>query len=343
MSLMDEVLDGLRLHSTVFSRMTLAGEWGFAKDELQGAPFHLVLSGRACCRLDGEAAAQPLEAGDIVILPHGNRHRLLAHPHVEPIPWRRVIDQMGLTQWKPGMRFKSVDLRYGEGEPVTTLISGVFAFGHRRKNPLLESLPPILLVRAGEKNSAAEAVASVTSLLDTELLSGKPGAESVAARLGDILFIQVIRHYLTASNELPPGWLRGLADRELGAAIALMHAEPNRHWSVASLAHELAMSRSRFAARFQEVVGQGPLEYLTQWRMYQAAGRLAEGKVPLSALALSSGYRSEVAFSKAFKRWAGLSPVEYRRSLEQASQPIEPPIIGAQSSGDGAAPDGEER
>ena len=112
-----------------------------------------------------------------------------------------------------------------------------------------------------------------------------------------------------------------MADHEIGPALALIHGAPEQPWSVASLARELGMSRSRFAARFQEVVGQGPVDYLTHWRMYTAAGRLAEGKIALAKLAASVGYRSEVAFSKAFKRWAGLSPVEYRRSIHRDRTP----------------------
>jgi AraC-like DNA-binding protein len=295
--------------------MTLAGEWGFAKDALSGAPFHIVLSGRAYIRMEGANEALPLDTGDVVILPHGDPHHLLAHPKASPLPWRTVVEPLGWTLWKPGMRFKSVDLRYGVGEPTATLISGIFAFGDRRRNPLLASLPARLWVRAGEASASASAVSSVVSLLEAELLSGKPGAESIAARLADILFVQVVRHHLAGGDALPPGWLRGLANSEIAPAIALMHGSPDRAWTVAMLAREIGMSRSRFAARFQEVVGQGPLEYLTHWRMYQAAGCLADGKVPLASLAVSAGYRSDVAFSKAFKRWAGQSPSEYRRSI----------------------------
>lgn len=298
--------------------MTLAGDWGFTKDRLGGAPFHLVLSGRAYVDVEGDKGRW-LEAGDIVILPHGSCHRLLAQPEAVSVPWKRIMSEMGWQHWKPGMRCKTVDLRYGAGRPVTRLISGVFAFGDQRRNPLLEALPVILALKAGERTPASAAIASIAPLLESELLSGLPGAESIAARLADILFIQVVRHYLSSAEIPPRGWLRGIADRELAAAILIMHSTPEKPWSVATMARELGMSRSRFAARFQETVGQGPLEYLTNWRMYRAAGRLTGGRVPLSVLAAEGGYRSDVAFSKAFKRWAGTSPLEYRRRLEQGA------------------------
>jgi AraC-like DNA-binding protein len=315
MKLVDEILDGLRMQGTVFSRMTLAGDWGFANDSVSGAPFHLVLSGRACLLIEDGQVAHSLEAGDIVILPLGVRHRLLAHPDARSVPWRQVLDHMGWTHWIPGMHCKTADLNYGSGEPVTTLISGMFAFGDHRRNPLLSVLPIMLLVRSRDDSEAAHSVRSITALLDAELLSGKPGAESVAVRLAELLFIQVVRHYLSATEVLPAGWLRGIADLELAPAVALIHRAPEKAWSVEMLAREAGMSRSRFAARFQEVIGQSPLEYLTQWRMYQAACRLAAGRIMLSALAASVGYRSDVGFSKAFKRWAGQSPAQYRRSL----------------------------
>jgi hypothetical protein len=178
--LADEILDGLRMQGTVFSRMTLAGDWGFAKDSLRGAPFHLVLSGRACLLTEEGQEAHSLEAGDIVILPLGERHRLLAHPDATSLPWQQVLDHMGWTHWTPGMHCKTVDLHYGSGEPVTMLISGVFAFGDLRRNPLLSALPTMLLVRSRDDSEAAHSVRSITALLDAELLSGKPGAESGA-------------------------------------------------------------------------------------------------------------------------------------------------------------------
>lgn len=321
MTLIDDILEGLRLQSSVFCRMTLSGDWGFAKDALSGAPFHLLLSGRAWLVKDDLDDPLPLDPGDIVVLPRGEEHRLVSRPDANTVPFRQVADSMGVSPWTPAMRYKAVHLQFGSGSPTTTLISGVFAFGDHRRNPLLGALPSVLLMRATTDSAAASPVASMTSLLDAELLSGMPGAETVGARLADILFIQVVRHHLSSAETLPRGWLRGITDGEIAPALAIMHRAPERPWSVATLAREFGMSRSRFAARFHDVVGQAPLEYLTHWRMYQAAGRLAEGKVALPALAASVGYRSEVAFSKAFKRWAGRSPAEYRRWLAQSKQP----------------------
>lgn len=321
-TLIDDLLEGLRLQSSVFCRMTLSGDWGFAKDALSGAPFHLLLSGRAWLLKEDLGDPLALDPGDIVVLPRGEEHRLVGSPDAATVPFRQVADSRGLAPWTPGTRYKAVDLRFGSGGPTTTLISGVVAFGDHRRNPLLGALPPVLLMRARTGSVAAGTAASITSLLDAELLSGMPGAECVGARLADILFIQVVRHHLSSAETLPQGWLRGITDREIAPALAVMHRAPERPWSVATLAREVGMSRSRFAARFQDVVGQAPLEYLTQWRMYQAAGRLAEDEIALPALAASVGYRSEVSFSKAFKRWAGRSPAAYRRRPPRPTKPV---------------------
>ena len=322
MTLIDDILEGLRLQSSVFCRMTLSGNWGFAKDALGGAPFHLLLSGRAWLRTENGMDALPLDPGDIVILPRGEQHCLLSRPGADTVPFRQVAESRGLPPWTPGARYRSADLRYGSGDATTTLISGVFTFRDHRRNPLLGALPSVLLLRAMTNSAASGTVATITALLDAELLSGTPGSGISCARLTDVLFIQVVRHHL-ASAEMPPrGWLRGITDAEVAPALATMHRAPERSWSVAALARTVGMSRSRFAARFHDVVGQAPLEYLTQWRMYQAAGRLAEGKIALPALATSVGYGSEVSFSKAFKRWAGQSPTEYRRWLSQATPPV---------------------
>lgn len=317
MAVIDQVLARLHLRSTVFARMTLAGEWGFAKDALGGAPFHLVLSGQACVRLPHDGGTYALGAGDIAILPCGEPHDLLARPDTVTTPWRRMMEEHHWEPWRSDTRFKAVDLRHGSGEPVTRLISGVFSFDDDRPNPLLSALPSVMVMRASNGSAASDALTMIATLLDDEIGSGRPGAENVATRLADILFVQAIRQQIAAAEALPQGWLRGIADPELGPAIALIHREPDRPWSVAALANAVGMSRSRFAVRFHDTVGQAPLEYLTDWRMYQAAGLLASASAALPTIAASVGYRSDGAFRKAFQRWAGKSPTAYRRSLHQ--------------------------
>ena len=336
MAVIDRVLERLQLRSTVFARMTLRGDWGFAKDALAGAPFHLVLSGRAHVRPQA-GPTLPLGAGDIAILPRGEPHDLVGRPDAATIPWRRMMEQHRWEPWRSDTRFKAVDLCHGSGEPATRLISGVFSFDDDRPNPLLGALPPVMTVRAGDGSAASRAVAAVAPLLDDEIGSGQPGAENVATRLADILFVQAIRQQIASAAALPKGWLRGIADPELAPAIALIHREPGKPWSVAALASAVAMSRSRFAVRFRETVGQAPLEYLTDWRMFQAAGQLASATTALPTIAASIGYRSDVAFGKAFRRWAGQSPAAYRRSLIQ--RPIDGEEPDRPSAPDGAAGD----
>lgn len=319
MDLIEGVLDGLALRSTVFARMELSGEWGFAKDALQGAPFHIVLSGEAWVRAPASPAPVRLCPGDIVILPRGDAHDLMGAPTAPLTRFKAVLAAHGLTPWSPGTRMKSFTLRVGGGAgPATELISGVFGFGDRHENPLLAALPRLFHLRAADAESVTPDgphawLTSTVALLRSEVGSGRPGSGAVAARLADVLFIQAVRSHLTAGASKHAGWLRGIVDPQIGRALTLMHSQPDHSWSVETLARAVAMSRSRFAERFHEIVGQSPLDYLTQWRMYVAAGQLTDGRVGLAVLARKVGYTSEVAFSKAFKRWAGHSPAEFKR------------------------------
>ena len=223
MAVVDDVLEGLRLQSSVFCRMTLSGDWGFDKGVLRGAPFHLLLSGQAWLVKSEIEAALELLPGDIVVLPRGEQHMLLSSPDAATVPFQQVADGLGLSPWVPGTRYKSVDLKFGSGSQSTTLISGIFDFGDHHRNPLIGALPSVLLTRP----EAGSAVASITSMLEAELLSGKPGADSVSARLADILFIQIVRHHLASAQAMPAGWLRGLTDKEIAPPWRLYTARLN--------------------------------------------------------------------------------------------------------------------
>lgn len=157
--------------------------------------------------------------------------------------------------------------------------------------------------------AADPALESTLRLFAEEARVLLPGGETVITRLADVLVIQGIRSWLASAPEARAGWLGALRDPQVGRAVALVHREPARAWTVAGLASAVAMSRSAFAARFTELVGEPVMGYVTRWRMHVAAGRLRAGEVSVAEVARELGYRSEAAFSRAFKRVAGVSPV----------------------------------
>ena len=319
MDTIDEVLNGLKLQSTVFSRLELGPGWGFAKEQLDGAPFHIVIEGEAWVgAADGDDFVR-FAPGDMVILPRGQPHRLLSSPNATAVPFRQVMTDVGLQHWTPGQRVKPVVLRVGpRGQPCSRLISGIFEFNDRRRNPLLAALPDLLIMRAcGDPATAGGRLADIGAMISREIEAGQPGAGLVAGRLADYLFIQAVRAHLVANADDKPGWLRGLRDPFVGAALARIHSRPDRDWTVENLARDVNMSRSQFAQRFKLHVGRGPIEYLTSWRMFAAAGHLAEGRLALKEVAELAGYDSVAAFGKAFKRWGGQSPAAAKRSARE--------------------------
>jgi AraC-like DNA-binding protein len=148
----------------------------------------------------------------------------------------------------------------------------------------------------------------------------RPGGETVITRLADILVIQAIRSWIAQDPSAQTGWLGALRDKQVGRAITLIHRDPARAWTVASLAAEVAMSRSAFAARFTELVGEPPMHYVARWRMHVALASLREDGATLGELAMRLGYQSEAAFSRAFKRFIGVSPGSVRRNGDAANR-----------------------
>jgi AraC-like DNA-binding protein len=154
---------------------------------------------------------------------------------------------------------------------------------------------------------------STLRLMAAEARELRPGGEAVITRLADILVVQALRYWLESDPAAQSGWLGALQDKQIGRAIALIHREPARPWTVASLAHELAMSRSAFAARFTELVGEPVMQYIARWRMQLALSSLRDEGGTVGELANQLGYRSEAAFARAFKRVIGVPPGAIKR------------------------------
>jgi AraC-like DNA-binding protein len=304
-----EALHFLRMSGTFYCRSELTAPWALALPAMKGClSFHVVTSG--LCWLETEGAEpQRLERGDLALVPHGAGHRLSSEPGT-PAP---RLDQ--LRHEKVSERYAI--LRHGGGGVATSLVCGAVRFDHPAAQHLITLLPALIHVEAST-SPQMDWMQSTLRLMAAEAKELRPGGETVITRLADILVIQAIRSWIERDPAAQTGWLGALQDRQIGRAIALIHREPARPWTVATLANEVSMSRSAFAARFTKLVDEPAMHYLARWRMHVAMNWLKEESAPLGEVASRLGYQSEAAFSRAFKRFLGVAPGALRRNGESA-------------------------
>jgi AraC-like DNA-binding protein len=293
----------VRMNGAFYARSELTAPWGMTLPPMPGYMwFHVPTSGRVLLVTDG--AETELRPGDFTLVPHGEGHGLLSEPGA-PAPGILDIERESVSD-----RYELI--RHGGGGAPTTLICGAVRFDHPAARSLVEILPrTIHLESVGSPR--LEWMQSTLRLMALEAGELRPGGEAVITRLADILVVQAIRSWLETDPAAESGWLGALQDRQIGRAIALIHREPERRWTVASLAHELAMSRSAFAARFTELVGEPVMQYVARWRMQVALSALRDEGATVGELASRLGYRSEAAFARAFKRVMGFAPGSVRR------------------------------
>ena len=204
--------------------------------------------------------------------------------------------------------------------PPAAIIAGRFSFDEAYGRPLTDFLPPLILIRGGQPQMRP--LQKTLELLVSEVERVHSGGSEIAVRrLADLLLIQALRAHIADTESEQTGWLHALADSHIGAALNSMHKRIEHPWTVASLASEAGMSRSAFALRFKELMGESPLEYLTRWRMYRGSDLLRESDRKLADVAQAVGYDSDGAFHKAFKRVLGIAPGEYRRSVGIEAKP----------------------
>lgn len=235
-----------------------------------------------------------------------------------------MSSQPGLSPAK-GARLDEVlarrprQLAYGGGGPVTRLVCGYLACDARLARMLLAGLPSLVRVNVRGSNAGIWLEASVRYAL-AEARSPRPGGAGVLAKLAEVLFIEVLRLYMNEQSAGRTGWLAGLSDRIVGAALNALHSRPAHAWTLEELARAAATSRSVLAERFQHLVGSSPMLYLTQWRMLLAANLLTRSNAPLARIAEDVGYQTDTAFSRAFRREFGLPPAAWRRSQSTRDQ-----------------------
>jgi AraC-like DNA-binding protein len=300
-----EALHFLRMNGAFYCRSELTAPWGMTLPQMPDYLwFHVITFGGALLDTGGEGTTA-LGPGELTLVPHGDGHVLRSEPGV-PAPG--VVD---LDLEHPSERYEI--LRHGGGGAPTLLVCGAVRFDHPAARNLVRALPDTIQVDSAS-SPQYEWMQSALNLMGAEARELRPGGEAVMTRLADILVVQAIRAWIETDPAARGGWLGALQDPQIGRAISLIHREPERAWSVASLADEVAMSRSAFAARFRELVGESVMQYVTAWRMHVAVDALREEGASVAALADRLGYRSEAAFARAFKRVIGQAPGAVKRA-----------------------------
>jgi AraC family transcriptional regulator, alkane utilization regulator len=332
MDVLSDVLRVVRLTGAVFFAAEFTSPWAiespaarhFASHIMPRAEcftiFHVLAEGRCWVKVKDNAPLQ-MAAGDILVVPQGDEHVMGSDLALKPTPMRVLVPQM---PW-PGMP----PIVHGGGGETARFVCG-YLHCDQKFNPLFSALPRLLCVRSHADGlmlrSAGTDIRSsdrpvpfhAGMLLNTTLYYLIKEAQSssnqlMLARLTELMFVEVLRHYM---EELAPdqkGWLAGLKDPYVNRAITVLHAQPARAWTVENLARDAGVSRSALADRFTELIGESPMRYLANWRIHLAKQLLCEGDHTLAEVAESVGYESEYAFNRAFKRQVGKPPASWRK------------------------------
>jgi AraC-like DNA-binding protein len=304
MDVLSDALKAMRTGRPRSARAEVRAPWALRYPAFTGTTFHVVLRG-TCWLLDAESGPESgrhlrLGSGDVVFLRRASEHVLADEP-TSPV---RAFEPEDVGTGPIGR------LRLDGPGAASLLLCGAYLLDGDRRHPLLAELPPVLHLPAGKHGRLGQLV----DMLGQEFDDPQPGGDGVGPALVDAMLLYILRAWIADRRATPGGWAAALTDPAISAALQGIHAEPERPWTVADLAACSAMSRTLFAQRFTELVGQPPLTYLTWWRMTVAARLLLESVAPLAAVARQVGYTSPYAFARAFRREYGIAPGRYRHS-----------------------------
>ena len=306
MDVLSDILQTLRLRGTVYFHARFHMPWGMRIPEGQFANFPLVTHGNCWLRTQQDAPLVEMACGDMAIFPTGSSHSLLCEKEAASVPAKDILNAP-----RPGE-----SLSYGgEGAASTSLICGHFDYDREYPHPLFETLDTYIHI-PGRRISDPECLATISDLAANLSEKDAPGANAVVDRLAEALLIQALVAHV-ASRQDSAGFLGAMQDRQIGSALKLMHQDIAREWTLAELARAASMSRSVFAARFRVLVGEPPMLYLARWRMLKARELLMDTSLTLCRISERVGYRSEFAFSKAFKKLLGHTPGNIRRQTTE--------------------------
>jgi AraC-like DNA-binding protein len=313
---LSDVLSLLKPRSYNAGGFDMGGEMSLRFGQHDGVKCYAVISGQCWLAVEGVPDAVRLMTGDCFLLPHGRPFVLASDLTLPPVDALALL----MAARRAGNHPDGIAQINGGGS--CCVVGGHFALTGGSSGShagfLLEVLPPIVHIR---KESDKAALRWSLERMRQELSEQRPGSFLVAQHLAQMILVQALRLYLAEGPQGNVGWLFALADPQMSAAIQAMHGEPASRWTLEELAAQAGMSRSSFALKFKETVGQSPMEYLTRWRMLLAADRLKNSDDSIAAIAVSLGYESESAFSTAFKRTMGCSPRQYSRGCPPVALP----------------------
>ena len=297
---LSEILRLARLKNCVYFQSDFTAPWGMEMGASPFAQYHVVVRGQCWLTLKGERHL--LATGDVVLLPWGDAHTLKNDPSTEAIPGQQVLAAI-----------QSGEQPFQDGEVTARLLCGHFELDRNINHPFMRDLPNLIHIK-GMGMESPNWIEAITPMLIGETGMVQPGTEIIVERLAEVLLIQVLRSYLFNLAE-GQGFLAALADKHINGALKFIHSGAHTEMTLADVAKAVGVSRSSLAVRFKELVGDTPMNYLTNWRMLKAKELIRSGSLPLVDVAEQVGYTSEAAFSRAFKREHSQSPSAFRRGM----------------------------
>jgi len=315
---LSEVLRAVRLTGAVFFSVDASAPWvaetpsgrEIGPHIMPGVEhvieYHVLTTGSCWAGIVDEAPVR-LDPGDVIVFPQGDSHVMSSAPGM-----RGGAADVELLDQARADRLPISIKKDGGGPERAQLVCGFLGCDARPFNPLLDALPRVLHVRGGASEEGV--IGQFVKLALAESTARRAGGEAILARLSELLFVEIVRRHLSALPLDNVSWLAGLRDENIGRVLSRLHARPTHDWSLDELAKEVGMSRSVLAERFTHFVGVPPMQYLAQWRMQLAATLLSGTSQNLAEIAERVGYGSEAALSRAFKRWVGMAPAEWRRA-----------------------------
>lgn len=316
MDAFSEVLSGVRLSGAKFFSAEFSAPWRLSTPHCRliapvlapGAQhivvFHFVVDGTAFASVNGGAPAE-LTPGDIVVFPHGDSHDLSAGSGTYQVDTGAVMRRLQQGDLSP--------IHAGGGGATTHFICGYLAVDPLLSGPILESLPPMLIVNVRSDEAGRWLEQSIRHVLD-EATSERAGSGAMLAKLSEVLFVDTVRRHVAGLSNRTTGWLAAARDPVVGRSLALLHRRPAHAWTIAELARAAGLSRSTLVERFTRYLAQPPMTYLAAWRLRLAADALTTTSKPVAGIAAAVGYESEAAFNRAFKREFGAPPARFRRA-----------------------------